>query len=46
MTLTVFGRSVLKNICPRFHKQYSGYGLGKFLRPQANIFPVRTDQKW
>ena len=36
------GRSVLKNILSRSQKRPSAFGLGPFLRPRQNIFPVRT----
>ena len=35
-------RSVLKNILSRSQKRPSAFGLGPFLRPRQNIFPVRT----
>ena len=35
-------RSVLKNILSRSQKRLSAFGLGPFLRPRQNIFPVRT----
>ena len=38
------GRSVLKNILSRSQKRPSAFGLGPFLRPRQNIFPVRTSQ--
>ena len=38
------GRSVLKNILSRSQKRPSTFGLGPFLRPRQNIFPVRTSQ--
>ena len=36
------GRSVQKNILFRSQKRPSAFGLGPFLRPRQNIFPVRT----
>ena len=36
------GRSVLKNILSRSQKRLLAFGLGPFLRPRQNIFPVRT----
>ena len=36
------GRSVQKNILSRSQKRPSAFGLGPFLRPRQNIFPVRT----
>ena len=36
------GRSVLKNVLSRSQKRPSAFGLGPFLRPRQNIFPVRT----
>ena len=36
------GRSVLKNTLSRSQKRPSAFGLGPFLRPRQNIFPVRT----
>ena len=42
--VSIFGRSVRKHNCPRFHKP-TNHGLGQFLRSRANIqFPVRTSQ--
>ena len=36
------GWSVLKTILSRSQKRPSAFGLGPFLRPRQNIFPVRT----
>ena len=36
------GRSVQKNILSRSQRRPSAFGLGPFLRPRQNIFPVWT----